>query len=81
MASLDLPIPEAAAHVWGWFHELSGTRQNGMSINPINHQEIKAWSELTGIKPAAWELSAIRGIDAAQISSILEDQEKPKAKT
>jgi len=76
----DLPIPEYTGHVWGWFHELSSTRQNGMSINPITHQEIEAWSHLTGNHPAPWEVAAIRAIDSAQITSIMEDQDKPKKK-
>ena len=76
----DLPLPQAAAHVWGWYQEISAGRQNGMSINPISHTEIYCWSQMAGIRLAMWEVQAIRAIDTVFVSSVMEDRPKPKKK-
>jgi hypothetical protein len=49
-----------------------------MSVNPISWPQIDAWAARRKLDPQQWELDAITSIDSAQISSILEDQEKPK---
>ena len=70
----DLPrLPEGAAHVWSYFHELSRTRQSGMAVNPISHQEMYAWGRLRGIKLAGWELAAILGIDSVFLTHLNRD--------
>ena len=67
----DLPrLPEGAEHVWNYYHELSRTRQSGMSVNPISHQEIDAWGRLRGIRLLGWELAAILGIDSVFLTHI-----------
>jgi hypothetical protein len=73
-------LPEAAAHVMQWYHDLSSTRSMGMALNPISYTEIQAWCNLTGNWPASWEVSAIRQIDAAFLQSCNEDQRKESTK-
>jgi hypothetical protein len=75
-------LPSCAAHIWGWFQQLTGKRTAGMSINPITYSDIDAWSRLYGIRPKAWELDALSAIDAAFMNSVHEEQQqkvkKPK---
>lgn len=62
-----LSCPYEFEHIWIWFLELSGTRQNGMGVNPITYQEIHAWSvvnELVGTI-SQFEIRAIKAIDRA----------------
>lgn len=69
-------LPEPASHLMAWFYDLSATRSVGMALNPISYTEIEAWARLTGNKPAPWEVSAIRQLDAAFLQSCHEDQRK-----
>ena len=66
-------LPECAMHLWDWFLELSDTRQNGMSINPISHTEIISWSRLMRIRLEPWEVRALKIIDNAFITVTMED--------
>ena len=45
-----------ASYVWQWFAELVATTE-------ISYSEIKAWSDMKGIKVRAWELSAIMRLE------------------
>ena len=69
-------LPECAAHVWRWYHQVSATRQCGMTVNPITHQEIDAWGRLRGIRPLVWELEALFGIDGAFMAHIAEESKR-----
>lgn len=61
----DLPeLPEHAAHVWRWFHDLHHSRtSNGFGPNPIPYAEIDAWARLTGTHPKPWEVNALKRMD------------------
>jgi hypothetical protein len=63
----ELDCPFEVEHIWDWFLHLNRRRQNGMSINPISHQEITAWSE--GMKKAItpFERDALTQLDDAYI--------------
>ena len=69
---------ECAWHVWQVYHKLSRTRQNGMGANPISYTEIQAYCQLHHDPLATWEIEAITGMDAAFLTSVHEEQEKPK---
>jgi hypothetical protein len=76
---LSAPVlPDHLEYIWKYYTQLSGTRQNGMAINPINHQEILAWCQLHRIRLHSWEIFSIIGIDSAFIVSLHE--EKPTTK-
>lgn len=61
-----MPPPSATAYLWSWFHELSSQRQSGMNGPlPLTYQEIEAWSKLSRIRLAPWEVSVLRRLDAA----------------
>lgn len=49
------PVPDAGemAYLWGWIVSIGGAGKN------ITWQEIKAWSDLTGITPTPNECEAI----------------------
>lgn len=59
-------VPPWVAHVVGWFWALAHQRAgNGYGPNPISWQEIRAWSEVTGIRPEPWEIDALTSMDSA----------------
>lgn len=71
----DLPeVPSEAAHVWRWFCALGGARGSGMAINPIAWSDMTAFFALAGVKPAGWEVEAIRGLDDAYLLSRTDDK-------
>lgn len=64
--------------MWGWFQELSNTRQFGaMGPNPITHQEITFWAEGNGIDLIPTEREAICAIDRTFILHAY-SKDKPK---
>lgn len=65
----EKPFPEALSYLWGWFCDLASGRTCGMGPNPITWEGIAAWCDLTGTKPARWEVRAIKEIDAAYLAS------------
>lgn len=57
-------IPACVETAWVWFFELNRARSGtGLGINPLSYAEISAWSELTGNRPAPFELRVIRALD------------------
>jgi hypothetical protein len=75
-------LPALCRHVWEWFAELSRTRQAGFGASPISYAEIAAWARLTGVKPAAWEVKAIRALDddLLRMSNAEQDQKAKRNK-
>lgn len=63
---LDVPLlPIEAAHLWAWFNELSMRRTwSDRGPNPITWSDVLAWQQLTGKKPAPWEVQAMLSLDA-----------------
>ena len=72
LASAPVP-PEETAYLWRWFCEIAAGRQSGMAPNPLMHGEIDVWFRQRGIRPAEWELKALRGLDAAWLVSLADD--------
>jgi hypothetical protein len=70
-------IPDAAVDLWGWFWELDGGRQSGMSQNPLLWSEIESWGRQMRTRLTPWELSIIRAMDRAYLNMAAEkSQEK-----
>lgn len=63
------PFPDLAAHVWGWFQELSTGRTGGFGPNPLTWECIDAWARLTGTRLAPWEVRAIKALDLAYLTA------------
>jgi len=66
------PLPDrpwALEYLWDWFWLLSRTRQNGMDVNPISYQEIKAFSEQMGLGIDPWETRILRRMDDAALEA------------
>lgn len=69
---IDNPAPPSdAAHIWEWFWELNPGRPMGAMGDPgaLTYSEIDAWARLTLAAPEAWEIAAIRAMDAAFVSA------------
>ena len=61
--------PEALLYLWGWFWEIAQGRPlgpEGVPL-PIPNVEIRAWSELAGVRLVAWELAALRALDGTYL--------------
>ena len=64
-------LPDLAAHVWGWWLDLSTTRgSSGFGPQPLNRREVSRWEEDEGVGMAPWERRAIFRVDAAWRASI-----------
>ncbi|RKG68646.1 hypothetical protein D7V80_11650 [Corallococcus sp. CA054B] len=60
------PLPEALAHVWGWFAELSNARGAGaFTLNPISFSDMESWVRLSGHRPTSSEVQLLRRLDEA----------------
>lgn len=67
------PLPIGAASVWAWFLELSAARRaSGFGVSPIVWADLAAYFGLKGVRPRAWELSALRALDNAFIRAASE---------
>lgn len=65
------PLLKAVSHLWEWFQLLNLARTgNGFNANALSYTEIKAWSDLTENKLAAWEVTAIKLLDNIYINSL-----------
>lgn len=53
------PLPGMIAHVWDWFCELA------RCPGGIGYAEIKSWSELTGVRPSAFEVECLMQMGTA----------------
>jgi hypothetical protein len=65
-------LPPLAAHVWGYFAELSRFRgRNGTlrGANPITPTGIKDWCWLSRTTLQPWEIRAIARLDEAYLKS------------
>jgi hypothetical protein len=77
----SLPFPSILGHCWFWFLELSRSRSSGgFGQNPISYQEMKAWSELTGVRPDNIEVQAIQALDLTYLSVQAEEIRKRTTK-
>ncbi len=65
-------LPAAAAHVWGWYCDLTAARSAGFQVNPILWADIGAYFRLMDMSPERWEIYAIRDLDNAFLLSRLD---------
>jgi len=58
-----------------WFYELAGTRLLSESgPMPITFRDIMAWKDLLSIDIHPWEVKAIRSLDDAYLTTVMEWQ-------
>lgn len=68
-------MPDVALHVWEAFLDLHKGRTYGMGgPNPLTHEGIVAWCNLTGIALSLWELEVIRELDMLWVRMMNEDK-------
>jgi len=80
--------PWQFVHIWQWLNELlSGCTASGMGPITIGWQDLLAWCELTGERPAPWEtrllmrLSVLRAnIEGEEHRKEAKQQTKPKGR-
>lgn len=59
----EIVIPLDVIYLWEWFMDLHNSRPSGFGLSPISYTELKAWTELTKIKPTPWEVQVLRRMD------------------
>ena len=57
-----------AEYLLGYLWEIGPTLSAGGYPTPITHEEILAWTELTGIELEPWEVRAIRRLSGEYLS-------------
>lgn len=63
--------PGAGRYLWEWFLELHAARgSTGFGPAPIGWQDIDAWARLTGRKPSALEVVALRALDTVYLETM-----------
>lgn len=62
-------MPECLLYLWGWFCELSNSRQYA-EYGPmaLSYTEIQAWANLMKSDPTAWEVDVIKQIDRVYLT-------------
>lgn len=70
-------MPEAIAHVFGYFLELCWTRRPGFA-GPLSleYQEIEAWGRLTHRRLGAFELRILLEMDVAYVKALNKKDDK-----
>lgn len=72
-------IPAAAEHVWVWFWDLRASTPDGFARSPISFQEIDAWIRCANVAPRAWEIRALRAMDAVMHTYFREKKDEAKS--
>lgn len=67
----------ALGYLWQAYHRLAARRTAGaMSVNPITFAEIEAFTRITGLRLAPWEVELIEKLDDLQRAGIAERMAK-----
>lgn len=70
-------LPPAGERIFRLFGEMSAGRSHGMAGPlPLSNLDILAWTSLTGVRLAPWELMAIRRLDDAMLRFLAESDKK-----
>lgn len=62
----DLPL--GYGHLWGWFLQLSRTRNIAFTVGAISYTEIAHWAQLTGHRLTPFEVTILTDMDTAFIA-------------
>jgi len=61
-------LPFELAHVWQFFVQMNGKRQNGMAVNTLSGMDILAWQLRHRIRLSAFEEDLIDRLDGAYMA-------------
>jgi hypothetical protein len=67
-------VPQCAAHVWQWFHEVSSQRQTGPES--LSWSDLRAWAELSGSQPTPQEIGLLVAMDRAFVGAVRKQQKE-----
>ena len=67
-------VPQCAAHVWQWFHEVSSQRQTGPES--LSWSDLRAWAELSGSQPSPQEIGLLVAMDRAFVGAVRKQQKE-----
>jgi hypothetical protein len=63
-------FPLGVSHIWIAFLDLNRGRSNGMSVNPLSYQEIKAWMDITHTPLNARDIDAVKRLDTSYLGAM-----------
>lgn len=66
-------LPDAAAHVWGWFGEIQMGEPAGFGPSGVSWATLAAWRDLTGTLLAPWECRAIVALGSCYANVMAEE--------
>ena len=74
MPSIDQKLRPEAEFLWGWYLDLSASRQiGGMGFpQPLGFAEIWAWCQLHRISLQPWQLRTLRLLDMHHMRAMME---------
>lgn len=74
----DMPEVEAGAYLLNYLWEIGPTMSAGGYPGPITHEEIAAWSSLTGIELEPWESRFIRKLSVEYLDENYRAQKRER---
>lgn len=71
----EAEVPPIADHIWQWFCDLSACRGHAESgPQPISHQELQAWSRMTGTMITPEEVVVLRAMDKTYVRGVSKER-------
>ena len=71
------PFPDSLRYLWEWFVQLSdGRGSSGFGPNPLSWPDFDAWSRLMRVTPDVWEVTALRKLDTAYLTSLVKKEQR-----
>lgn len=65
-----MPDPGGAEHLLAYLWEMGPTVPAGPSVGPVTFQEMRAWSEVTGVFLEPWEYRTLRRLSADYLAEL-----------
>lgn len=64
-------LPDYLRPLWATYREVAeGKAAGGMGPSVLAWTDLRAWSEVTGVRPTAWEAEVLFAMDAAVIAGV-----------
>lgn len=77
-ATIPLPDVGDGLYLVNTLDEIGAALQSGMGLSPITWQEIKSWSDCTGMKLSPWELITLKEMSHAYAVELSQKQDRKR---
>lgn len=62
--------PDRLAYLLAWYTDIRGQQARGMYVEPLSHQEIRAWRENFDVALKPWEVDVLVRLDKVWLSCV-----------